>query len=244
MDKKRYGILDALRGFSIISMVLFHASWDLVFLYGFDWQWYREAPGYIWQQSICWVFILLSGFCQPFGKRKLKRALQVFLSGLLVSAVTLIVMPENRIIFGVLTLLGSCALICLPFEKIINKSNPTLGFCFNSTLFFLTRNINTGWLGFEGLKFIRLPQAWYSNLFSAFLGFPSRSFFSSDYFSLFPWLFLFMAGYFLHLLLKKKGKLSLLKLKGPGFLEWIGRHSLIIYLLHQPIIYLLFMIAM
>jgi len=239
MKKQRFGILDAIRGFSLISMILFHASWDLVYLYGFDWQWYREAPGYIWQQSICWVFIFLSGFCQPFGSRKLKRALQVFGAGLLVTAVTLVVMPEARIVFGVLTLLGSCALICIPFEQSIKKVSPELGMTVCTALFILTRNVNIGWLGFEGFKFIKLPEAWYSGLLSAYIGFPPRSFFSADYFSLIPWLFLYMSGYYLNLLLKNRELLDKLRFSGPKLLEFLGRHSLLIYLLHQPLIYLI-----
>lgn len=244
MKKQRFGILDAIRGFSLISMILFHASWDLVYIYGFDWQWYKETPGYIWQQSICWVFIFLSGFCQPFGSKKLKRALQVFGAGLLVTAVTLAVMPEARIVFGVLTLLGSCALICLPFEKSIESLSPGLGFGLSAALFALTRNVNIGYLGFEGLRFIKLPEAWYSNLFTAYLGFPARSFFSADYFSLVPWFFLFMAGYFLNLLLKRQGLLDKLRFSGPKGLEFLGRHSLLIYLLHQPLIYLILLLIL
>ena len=39
-------------------MILYHAIWDLVYLYGFDWQWYLGPVGTLWQQAICWTFIL------------------------------------------------------------------------------------------------------------------------------------------------------------------------------------------
>ncbi|MDE7404312.1 MAG: DUF1624 domain-containing protein, partial [Lachnospiraceae bacterium] len=71
VEKKsfRYGVLDGIRGFVVISMILYHACWDLVYIFGKDWSWYRGRGAYIWQQSICWSFILLSGFCWSLGKK-------------------------------------------------------------------------------------------------------------------------------------------------------------------------------
>lgn len=61
-DRTRYYALDDIRGITLISMIFYHAMWDIVFILGKDIKWYNEAPGYIWQQSIGWTFILLSGF--------------------------------------------------------------------------------------------------------------------------------------------------------------------------------------
>ena len=58
----RYRLLDELRGLDLISMMLYHGMWDVVFLFGVAQKWYTGRPGFVWQQSICWVFILLSGF--------------------------------------------------------------------------------------------------------------------------------------------------------------------------------------
>ena len=63
MKKIRYRKLDAIRGIALINMIAYHAIWDLVYLYGFQWDWYQSEIGYIWQQGICWTFIFLSGFC-------------------------------------------------------------------------------------------------------------------------------------------------------------------------------------
>ena len=57
---------------------------------------------------------LLSGYCWSLGRRHLRRGLTVFAAGALVSAVTLIAMPENAVRFGVLTLLGSASLLLIP----------------------------------------------------------------------------------------------------------------------------------
>ena len=65
--------------------------------------------------------------------------------------------------------------------------------------------------------------------------------FSSDYFSLFPWFFLFLSGYFLYRIVFEKGIANQLKecKTGNTFFDFLGRHSLILYLLHQPFLYLL-----
>ena len=96
--RRRIASLDALRGLTLVSMIAYHACWDLVYLFHADWDWYRGTGAYIWQQSICWVFILLSGFCVPLGHRTLKRGAQVFAAGALVTVVTLVFMPEDRVV--------------------------------------------------------------------------------------------------------------------------------------------------
>ena len=56
----RYRLLDELRGLDLISMMLYHGMWDVVFLFGITQKWYIGRPGFLWQQSICWVFLLPS----------------------------------------------------------------------------------------------------------------------------------------------------------------------------------------
>lgn len=237
MEKRRYAILDNLRGLILISMVVYHAVWDLVYIFDYDWKWYESDIAFLWQQSICWGFILLSGFCFPLGRHKLKRGLTVFGAGALVSLVTYVAMPENIVIFGVLTMLGSAMLLMIPIEKILVKCNSVIGLCVVFALFVITRNINDGTLGFGPWEICELPEAWYANLFTAYLGFMPRGFFSTDYFSIFPWLFLFMAGYFLHGIFARKNMLERFDHKEIKVLGWLGRHSLLIYMLHQPVIY-------
>ena len=236
--KKRLHFLDALRGVTLISMIAYPGMWNLVYLFGVQAPWYRGTPGYLWQQSICWTFILLSGFCWSFSRNHVKRGLLVFGGGAVVTAVTCLVMPENRILFGVLTCIGSCMLLLIPVEKGTKKVPAWAGLVLSFALFFLLRNCAEGTLGFEGLVLCSLPQTFYRNDLTAYLGFPQGGFFSTDYFPLIPWFFLFVAGYFLQRLLDEKGLNEKLFAKGEiPVLNWIGRHSLIVYLLHQPILY-------
>lgn len=247
MVAKRYGILDFIRGLILISMIAYHAVWDMVYIFGEQWMWYKSDFAYLWQQSICWGFILLSGFCWSLGKRKLKRGFQVYIAGILVSAVTLIVMPTNVVICGVLTLIGTCMLLMVPLEMILCKMDCTVGLVLSVMLFVVTRNINKGALGFEKWEILQIPSTWYGYVWSndasivdwisTCIGLTAKDFYSSDYFSVFPWLFLFIMGYFLYRIVEKNGLLTCMESHISVTLEWIGKHSLIIYMLHQPIIY-------
>lgn len=236
--KKRYFWIDNIRAIAMISMIIFHAVWDLVYLYGMDWEWYRSDMAFVWQQSICWTFILLSGFCWSFSKNPLKQGLIVSAGGLIVTAVTLIFSYDSRVIFGVLNLIGASALLMIPLKKWFEKMPAVAGFFAMFLLFGFTYGINDRHLGFFGLELIELPWDLYKNLFTTFLGFPEIWFYSSDYFSLLPWTFLYFAGYFLYRMWKEK------KIPGANCMDrklpvltWLGKHSLIIYMLHQPIIF-------
>lgn len=245
-QRPRYILLDEIRGITLLSMILFHAIWDLVYIFRVDWDWFYTDIAYIWQQSICWCFILLSGFCWSLGKRKLYRGGVVFGCGILISVITEIFTPMQRIRFGVLTFLGVSMLLTNLLEKILKRIPCVFGFTLNILLFVITRNLNEGCLGFEGLKLYQLPKAWYDLGDGAtFLGLTDIHFFSADYFSIFPWYFLFLTGYFLYRWMEQKHLLERLGNKKPigAFWSKLGKNSLVIYLLHQPVVYLTLLIV-
>ena len=219
----RYALLDELRGL------------DLVFLFDVNMRWYAGTPGRLWQQTICWVFILLSGFCAPFGRYMLRRGTVVFGAGAVVTLATLVFMPEGRVIFGVLTFLGTAMLLTGVLEPLLKKVMPAVGLAVSAVLFAVCYPVGLGWVGLGGWK-LMLPQSLYANYFTAFFGFYPDWFYSADYFGLLPWLFLFWAGYYLH---KAVGRRRMEPLRRPvcPALGWMGRHSLLLYLLHQPVIY-------
>ena len=127
--------------------------------------------------------------------------------------------------------------VLIPLEKLLRYIAPIPGLAGSILLFGITRNVGDGFLGFERWNLLALPQTWYRNLFTTYLGLPEKNFYSTDYFGLFPWLCLFGVGYFLYRLLKERKWLVVLA--GPRIrpLEFVGRHSLEIYLIHQPVIY-------
>lgn len=230
----RYHLLDELRGLDLISMMLYHGMWDVVFLFGIPQKWYIGRPGFLWQQSICWVFILLSGFCLPLGHHPFRRGAVVFGAGAMVTAVTLLFLPEDVVWFGVLTLLGSAMLLTAVLDGLLRRIPPAAGVVVSAALFWVTYPTMRGFWNLPGGR-LALPQALYANGLTAYLGFMPKDFFSTDYFPLLPWLFLFWVGYFLHQLVGRAGMEPLRRSVCPP-LGWMGRHSLVLYLLHQPVI--------
>ena len=241
--KKRLTTIDGIRGITIVSMVLYHFCWDLVYICGFPWSWYTGTGAYIWQQSICWSFILISGFCVNLAREPVKNGLLVFACGLVVSIVTMIFMPEEPVICGVLTFLGSAMLLTGILHPFLQKLPALPAMLLSLCLFLFTRPVNRGYLGLLDMPLIRLPGTLYSAFGgrgAVWIGFPGAGFVSSDYFSLIPWLFLFLTGYFLYRCLPAGGDG---REPDPRFcvripvFDWIGRHSLLIYMLHQVILY-------
>lgn len=245
MREGRYHALDTLRGLLLLNMVAYHALYDVVFILGIPLDWYTGPVGYAWQQGICWGFLFLSGYCFRFSRRPLRHVLVILGAGMLVSLVTYIAMPEQRILYGVLWLLGIAGLIqCVVWWIWRTWQLPPwpawLGLAQSAVLFFLTRGVPYGYLGFENLVICPLPAWLYSKNGLEIFGLPGPGFWSSDYFPIIPWLFLYLCGYFLWRLTSPHPRI-MEKLK-PGLrpLAFLGRHSLLIYLVHQPVLLLIF----
>ena len=234
--RPHYDLLDTVRGLCILIMVAYHGMYDLVDIIGLGAPWYTGLPGYIWQQSICWTFILLSGMCWQLSRHHVKRGLLLVGCGAAITLVTWLVMPSQRILYGVLNLLGLSALLLIPLEKVFRKIPAWAGLAGALLLFALTRNVSRGSLGFEGLVLCPLPEWLYTTDLFAVVGFHSPSFWSTDYFPLLPWFFLFCAGYFLWSGLSKSSRVKELLQASVRPLSFLGRHSLVIYLLHQPVL--------
>ena len=140
MKRVRFDGLDTVRGITLISMIAFHASWDLVYMFGVNWPWYRSFGAYVWQQSICWTFILLSGYCLHLGRHRLRRGLAAFAGGAAVSLVTMIAMPGSSVFCGVLTFLGTATLLSVPLEPLLRRIPARTGLAGCFLLFMLLRD--------------------------------------------------------------------------------------------------------
>lgn len=256
-DSNRLLRIDEIRGFTLISMILYHFMWDLKNLAGFKLNFFIGPIGEVWQKSICISFILISGFCFSMGKNRFKRSLIVFLGGTLITAITIVFMPENRIVFGVLTFLGFAGMIMIPINKaiayiesVLNKSTFDLTMIIGNLLLFIVfYPVNYGYI-FVFRK-VLLPKYLYKGYMATFLGFSDPHFFSQDYFSIFPWMFLYCLGYFLYKLfidnmstIKASGNAVIDYLKKGRFsiISRIGKKTLLIYMLHQPVLYVITLI--
>ena len=233
-QKQRYYLLDSLRAITLVSMLAYHFCVDLQ-LFGFiDWLY---TPFVIaWQKSICITFIFLSGFCFQMGKHKIRRGAIIFGCGVTISLFTYIFMRDIFISFGVLSFIGIAMLLStsldLLFKKI--KFNHWVGFFLFLTLFILTFN---AWCGRVVFGFVNVPDFFYQNVITAYLGFPPNNFYSSDYFPLVPWIFLYLSGYFAYNIIRRYNLVRFLTKPRIKPLEFVGRHTLWFYMAHQPITY-------
>lgn len=230
--KRKYHLLDAIRGLAILNMICFHFLYDVMIVFGKNTGWYRLPSVSLWQQLICFTFIIIAGVSFHFSRSPLKRGLIINGCGLLITAVTVIFMPTEAVWFGILSFIG-CAILLLALTRRIMERIPALpGLLLCVLLFLVFRPLPQGFLNL-GFTSLTVPSFLYESKLLTIFGLPYSGFYSSDYFPIFPWYFLFMAGYFFW-------KIALsyewdrFFLSRIPFLSAIGTKSLGIYLIHQP----------
>jgi uncharacterized membrane protein len=214
-------------GWIIIGVIAVHFIYDLVELYHIlDW---KYPPIFSFVKN--WggvLFLLLSGVCATLGRRSVRRGLIVIASGLLISAVTVGLValgfdPGSIIYFGVLHCLGMCMILWPVFRRLPWWVLLPLGLGI----------IVTGLWVFEPM---RVSYPWLLPL-----GIQPQGLITSDYFPLFPNLGFFLLGAGLGKLLytKKESLLPQVSTRNPlvRFFCWFGKHSLPVYMIHQPILF-------
>lgn len=224
---KRIWELDALRGLCILGMLVFHLLYDLTVLFSLvDWS---LPPWLTWVADAgARVFMLLSGLCVTLGSRPVRRGLVVLGCGMACTAVTwamyrLGLGDRGTVIrFGILHCLGVCMLLWPLFRKVPTGLLAGAGICL----------IAAGW-------YLDTFSIWVESRWLFPLGLPYRGFSSGDYYPLLPGLGWFLSGAGLGQILYKQRKSLLPRVPAHrqpfSFLCLCGRHSLWIYLLHQPL---------
>lgn len=221
--KKRIEIIDALRGFAVVLMVCHHFLYDLVtFLDAPDW-FFSNGVFDVLQPFFAGVFIVLCGVSSNFSRSNIKRGLITLGFALGVTGVT--VFLEMPIIFGILHLLSFCMLFYGILHKFIEKipSVPFLIICILLAIIsaYCVNNIP-----------VQSDNLW-------IFGWAGKDFLSYDYFPLFPWLFVFLAGTVIgRYIAADKFPQKFYTAKVP-VLSFVGRHALIVYIVHQPVLYLI-----
>lgn len=221
-------------------MVCFHAAFDAA-LFGAELPWLFGTVGTLWQLSIGCTFVVLSGFCAGLSRRPLRHAIMLLCCGFLATLVTTLFLPSEQIRCGVLTCLGLCGLVAAAVRKLPKQpKRPILAAVVCLALFLIFYHLPDGYLGFGKLS-VSVPSALYQSSCGYVLGLPSPHFFSGDYYPLLPWVFLYLCGYFL---CGTKPKFAKIRFHSPLSkpILFLGRHSLAVYLVHQPILMAVFSI--
>lgn len=224
---KRFWEIDALRGFAIIAMIFFHLVFDL--------QYFKiiiiNIDSYFWiifRVCVFSLFFLLVGISLTLSysksqhfKKFLLRGLKIFSWGLIITLATFLFLKEGIIYFGVLHFIGISIILSYPFLK-----RKTLNLIFALPIL-ITGIILAGYsFGFPWLLW---------------LGLKPHQFYTLDYFPLLPYFAVILTGIWLGATLyqnhKRQFALKDLSANKPSkILQFLGKNSFFIYLIHQPII--------
>jgi len=232
--KDRFWEIDFLRGFAIILMIFFHILYDLNFFSITNFRIYSGIILYIARLSAS-IFVVLAGISLSISYSKsknwlktndiilkfIKRGLKILFLGVIISVITWFYIPRGFVVFGILHFIGISIILSLIFIR-YRFINIIFGLFFIIVGFYL-----------KSLTFdfnILIP-----------LGFIPNNFWTIDYFPLFPWFGIFLIGISIGNIIypdfKRKYEIKDLSknLLVKSFC-FLGRNSLLIYFLHQPII--------
>ena len=182
--KQRYHLLDMLRGICIILVVWYHVLYNLSEIFGGNYAFFNSDGMNNFRDGFVGVLMVLAGISCCLTRSNWRRGLKTLACGLLITAVTALVMPTQLITFGILHFFGCCMLLYAAARPLLSKlpQLPMAAVCFAG--YFLTRNLY--------YDVADVPRSFL--LFV--LGFRTGHY-SSDYYPTLPWIFLFLAGSFL-----------------------------------------------
>ena len=214
--------LDGWRGLVCLLMIGYHLLFDLTM---FGWVPYAVTerwPIALLQRFIALSFIFLSGVSSHFTRSNLRRGLIALGAGVVVVAASYVVDAPIR--YGILQFLG-CAMIFYHFlgkyvERVPDNLAPWLWAALYLAAYAISERavVEAKWLYWLGLRY--------------------RGFVSFDWVPVFPNIFMFfLGGWFGKRLMAAPADSRLRTMGAPKWLACIGRRTLLIYMLHQPVLY-------
>ena len=222
----RFWEVDFARGLAVIAMVLFNWLFALHYfglLENFD-----ASQGFWWlfARTTAFAFVFIAGvavwlaFSRKDKEQLLRHGVKIFACGMLVTIATAFFLKSGFVVFGILHSIGFSLILALPLLRLGVERLSVLAFAL----------IGSGVL-LSGLRFDFPWLLW--------LGFVPNGFLSLDYFPLLPWFGVFVLGVCAGKKFYPNGKRAfrfeaIPPLAGP--LSFLGRHSLAVYLLHQPLL--------
>lgn len=222
----RIGALDIARGVAVVAMVVYHSAWDLSELRLIPTAIVGDPGWNVFARAIASSFLLLAGLGLALAhgrvidiRKLLRRVAVVAAAALLVTVATWIAFPDAYVFFGILHAMAASSLLAVPFVRLPAALTALAA-------------IAVGALPLLASPAFDAPRL-------AFLGLGTRVPLTNDYVPLVPWLAFVLAGIALgrvteptRWLPRDEPRLGVAKA-----LAWLGRHSLVIYLAHQPLIY-------
>ncbi|QQR54561.1 DUF1624 domain-containing protein [Candidatus Peregrinibacteria bacterium] len=213
--------IDALRGTAVLGMIIFHFFFILDFLDVLNQQMYGGG-WLILARFVQFAFLGLVGVSLALSKKdsneQFFRGIKILGLGLLVTLTTYIFIPGHFVLFGILHLIGTCIIVLTPLRK-----HPYIALAFGICIIVLSKYITTLRIDFEPFYILGLQTPVTVS--------------AIDYFPIFPWIGVVLLGVFVGCFLKNKmpgQPTAMSKYFKP--LLFLGRRSLLIYMIHVPLI--------
>ena len=236
MSQKRVMMLDLLRGGAMILAVAYHLLYDLVYLAQMSLP-HWLTPGDPIVEAVhtgfLWVLFAVSGICSGYSRNLLRRGVGLYLIGFAVTLVTVLWLSDFIIVFGVLSCFGACMVLTALCEKVLDRIPWPILTALGVVLWLVFAHFPDGILHL-GVCDVRVGFPNVEYLHS--LGITSDRFASLDYFPVIPFLFMFWAGRGLYRPIARGNFPAWFYTSHCRPVEWMGRHSLLIYAVHQPIL--------
>jgi len=231
--RPRYALLDVARGGGLVLMFVYHFSWDLTFFRMADFQIFSDWKWIWFAKVIASIILFVMGIAQVMARRRnpgglaaavfLRRLAVIAVAAGLVSAATYMVDARSYVFFGILHHIAAASLILALVHRLPSTALAVLA-----------------------AAAALAPEIFRHEVFNAdyllWLGLYTSAPGSVDYVPLLPWLAVPLAGVL-------AGRLMLRGDSVPCMLAWVpadplsnavhflGRHSLVVYLIHQPILF-------
>jgi len=228
----RYWEIDALRGVAILLMMGFHLTWDMVSL-GLVQVNMGRGPWPWFSRIISTMFLSLAGISlvisdsrrgdTPAWRKYLLRGLKILGLGMVVTVVTYFALGRGFVVFGILHLIGFSIMAAIPFLPYRRRwLNLVLGLALLVVGSYVNRQtVLHPWLIWLGINQLGRPMA--------------------DWYPVLPWFGMMLIGLWLGHTLYTSGERQFVLpdlSRAPVIrqLGFLGRHSLPIYMAHQPIL--------
>jgi uncharacterized membrane protein len=216
--------IDTLRGVAIVAMVAYHFCFDLRY-FGMTHADFEHDPFWLTARgAILSSFMLIAGVSAVLARRRggdrlrwLRRIGIIAGAALLVTTASAVMFPKSFIWFGVLHAIAVSLLLARPLA-----ARPQLAALVGAVV------IVAGAM---------LAHPAFDNRTLGWLGFMTHKPITEDYVPLFPWAGVLFLGVAVgHWLARTRFALLAPLAKAPAMLRWMGRRSLPIYLIHQPVL--------